>query len=163
MRATRSIIHRFGLAPLLAPVLMLPAFLFSLQTRPLQLVSVAAATALVYASAALAIAAAAAYVVLLGAYVFVKVRRINARAGGGSGVSPLEVWRYLSSFVFTAGLVSTFVFGLIWIPSAHPLAAWFVALGVAYYVASLAAFYVIAFGSGHGEVRPAARRPEYRP
>lgn len=151
MREPSLAVPRYWLAPLLTPLLMLPAFLIGLRTRPFQLVSLAVATGLVYASDWLAIAAATVYVLLLGGYLVLEAQRRRER---GLRTAP---WSYVSSFVFTSGLVLAFVFVFIWLAPLPFLLRWLAALGIAYYAAALSASYAVALGSNG--VFDAPRRP----
>ena len=152
MREPALAVLRYWLAPVLTPLLMLPAFLVGLRTRPLQLVSLVVATGLVYASELLAIAAATGYVLFLGGYLLLQVRRRRER-----GLRTAS-WSYVSSFVFTSGLVVGFVLSFIWLSPLPFLVRWLAALGVAYYLSALSASYVVALGAG-GAPNPARRRP----
>jgi hypothetical protein len=143
---------RYWFAPLLSPMLMLPAFLIGLRTRPFQLVSLVVATGLVYVSDWLAIAAAAGYMLFLGGYLLVEVRRRRVLG------LRTAAWSYVSSFVFTGGLVVAFVASLIWLEPLWFAVRWLAALAIAYYVAALSASYVVALGASGPAPDPARRR-----
>lgn len=152
MRETLLPVLRYWVAPALTPLLMLPGFLAGLRTRPFQLVSLVIAPLLVYAGELIAIVAAAAYVLLLGGHLLIEVRRRRER---GLRTAP---WSYISTFVFTSGLVVAFVLTFIWLSPLQFLVRWIVALAIAYYAAALSASCVVALGSS-ALPNQRARRP----
>ena len=152
MRETLLPVLRCWVAPALTPLLMLPAFLAGLRTRPLQLVSLLIAPLLVYVNELLALAAATAYVLFLGGHLLLEVRRRRAR-----GLRTAH-WSYVSTFVFTSGLVVAFVLTFIWLSPLPLVVRWLAALAIAYYAAALSASYVVALGSSVLP-NPRARRP----
>ncbi len=152
MRETLLPVLRYWVAPALTPLLMLPAFLAGLRTRPFQLVSLAIVPLLVYAGELVAVAAAAAHVLFLGGYLLIEVRRRRER-----GLRTAH-WSYVSTFVFTGGLVVAFVLSFIWLSPLPLVVRWLAALAIAYYAAALSASYVVALGS-NALPNPRARRP----
>lgn len=140
-----SFLWRYLLGPILSPVLMAPMMLLGSVAMPLQLILILATWGLLF----LHVAAAAAFVAVASLYytynVFVAPSPRNPRVylqwASKYSSSP---GNRISMVVFTVGMLVTFLLGLVLLPSFHPVARWFAALGLAYYASSVASGYIVA-------------------
>jgi hypothetical protein len=134
---------RYLFAPILYPFLSAPMMLLGCLARPLQLLLVLVTWGLLF----LHVAAAAAFVALASLYyiynVFVPPSNPRLYAQWALGYPPALGTR-ISMVVFTVGMMASFLLGLVLLPSFHPVARWFAALGLAYYASSVASGYVVA-------------------
>ena len=139
-----SFLWRYLLGPILYPVLMAPMMLLMVFAKPLQVILILAIWGLLF----LHVAAAAAFVAVASLYytynVFVPPSPGNPRVylqwASKYSSSPGE---RISVVVFTVVWMVTFLLGLVFLPSFHPVARWFAALGLAYYASGVTSSYSV--------------------